>query len=227
MTLEWKRADVPVAYPEAESFMRARVVALKQARHSESDAFAPDAQECIWLLEHPPLYTAGSSAKGTDLLRADFPVYATGRGGQYTYHGLGQRIAYTMLDLKARAAARGEAPDLRKFVQQLEQWLIDTLAHFKIQGFLREGRIGVWVETPVGEAKIAALGVRCEQWVTSHGVALNVAPDLSHYAGIVPCGIRGFGVTSMAAVGVHVTMEEVDTVMQQCSRSSASLYYLQ
>jgi lipoyl(octanoyl) transferase len=132
-----------------------------------------------------------------------------------------------MLDLKARALARAEAPDLRQFVQQLEQGLIESLAVFKIRGYLREGRIGVWVDSPTGEAKIAALGVRCEQWVTSHGVALNVAPDLSHYAGIVPCGIRGFGVTSMAALGVHVTMEEVDAALQQTVRNFAALYYLQ
>jgi lipoyl(octanoyl) transferase len=213
--LERKISKELIAYPEAESFMRARVAAIKEARKAAS---VVETSECLWLLEHPPLYTAGSSAKSVDLLRADFPVYATGRGGQYTYHGPGQRVVYTMLDLKARALARAEAPDLRQFVQQLEQWLVDTLAVFKIRGYLREGRIGVWVDSPTGEAKIAALGVRCEQWVTSHGVALNVAPDLSHYVGIVPCGIRGFGVTSMAALGVHVTMEEVDAALQQCSR---------
>ena len=203
--MDWQVTDGLVAYDNALEDMRAQVAAMKRA----------EAGERVWLLEHPPLYTAGSSAKEADLLGAQFPVHQTGRGGQYTYHGPGQRVAYVMLDLKKRAEARGEKPDLRVFVQQLEGWLIATLGQFGIEAFLREGRVGVWVDTPVGEAKIAALGVRCEQWITSHGMALNVRPDLSHYAGIVPCGISQFGVTSMAEMGIGARMDEVDAVLQR------------
>lgn len=202
--MEWMTGDGWVEYPEALAAMREQVAAMKRG----------EAGERVWLLEHPPLYTAGSSARQEDLLAAPFPVYETGRGGQYTYHGPGQRVGYVMLDLKKRAEARGEKPDLRRYVQQLEGWIIAALAQFGIEGFLRDGRVGVWVDTPGGEAKIAALGVRCEQWITSHGIALNVCPDLSHYAGIVPCGIAQYGVTSMEALGVKAGMEEVDAALE-------------
>ncbi len=176
------------------------------------------AEDECWLLEHPPTYTAGTSAKTADLLRPDFPVFETGRGGQYTYHGPGQRIAYIISDLKRSAALRGESPDLRAYVQQLEQVVIHSLKSFGVQGFLREGRVGVWVNTPSGEAKIAALGVRIQRWVTSHGFALNVHPDLSHYAGIVPCGLSQYGITSLHALGMKVSMDEVDAALLAAMR---------
>lgn len=172
---------------------------------------AGTAGELVWLLEHPPLYSGGTSAKADDLLASPFPVYETGRGGQYTYHGPGQRVGYVMLNLKQR----GEQ-DVRRYVQKLEAWIIATLAEFGIAGELREGRIGVWVVEPSGrEAKIAALGIRVKQWVTFHGIALNVAPDLSHYSGIVPCGIREHGVTSLKALGVDADMAEVDAALMR------------
>ena len=165
----------------------------------------------MWLLEHPPLYTAGTSATPGDLLDASgLPVYRSGRGGQYTYHGPGQRVAYVMLDLRRRARM-----DLRCFVRDLERWLIDALATFGVVGLRREGRVGIWVETGGSEAKIAAIGVRVRRWVTFHGVSLNVAPDLGHYRGIVACGIREHGVTSLAALGVEATMEEVDGALRR------------
>ena len=170
--------------------------------------------ELVWLLEHSPLYTSGTSAKPSDLLDSKrFPVFNAGRGGQYTYHGPGQRIAYLMLDLKHRS---GGHPDLRQFVRSLEEWIIATLDHFGLKGEVREGRVGVWVQDKNGhEAKIAALGIRVRKWVTFHGIALNICPDLSHYAGIVPCGISNFGVTSLHALGIKTSMEEVDTVLRQ------------
>lgn len=200
--MEWKVSNYPVAYRDALQEMERRVERVKQG----------DLDELIWLLEHPPLYTAGTSAKPQDLLqgaRGALPVYETGRGGQYTYHGPGQRIAYMVLNLNSRT------PDLRAYVKDLEKMIISVLSSFGIDGFIRDGRIGVWVETPRGEAKIAALGVRVQQWVTSHGIALNVAPDLSNYSGIVPCGISQFGVTSMQELGVHVSMDEVDAAIQE------------
>ncbi len=200
--MEWKLSQGLTAYPEALATMAARVEAIQ---HGKAD-------ELVWLVEHPPLYTLGTSAKGGDVLGKGFPTYETGRGGQVTYHGPSQRVAYVMRDLKKHAGAAG--PDLRAYVQQLEQWIILTLAQFGIEGFLRDGRVGVWVNTPTGEAKIAALGVRVQKWVTSHGIALNVNPDLSHYAGIVPCGIREFGVTSMHQLGVTATMDEVDATLK-------------
>ena len=164
----------------------------------------------MWLLEHPPLYTAGTSARADDLLDpSGLPVYRSGRGGQYTYHGPGQRVAYVMLDLGARGRM-----DLRCFVRDLEQWLIDTLAAFGVVGLRREGRVGIWVAADGGEAKIAAIGVRVRRWVTFHGVSLNVAPDLAHYRGIVACGIREHGVTSLAALGVDATMDEIDRTLK-------------
>ena len=199
--LEWSVAPAPVAYPDAVAAMEERVAAI----------LARQAGEQVWLLEHPPLYTAGTSAQTDDLLDSQgLPVFKSGRGGQYTYHGPGQRVAYVMLDL----AARGRM-DLRCFVRDLEQWLIDTLAAFGVVGMRREGRVGIWVETADGEAKIAAIGVRVRRWVTFHGVSLNVAPDLSHYRGIVACGIREHGVTSLAALGVDATMAEVDRALRR------------
>lgn len=201
--MEWKTSSEHVVYPEALAAMAARVAAIQKG----------EAEELVWLVEHPPLYTLGTSAKVSDVLGRAFPTYETGRGGQVTYHGPGQRVVYVMRDLKKHAGEKG--PDLRAYVQQLEQWIILTLQHFGIEGFTREGRVGVWVNTARGEAKIAALGVRVQKWVTSHGIALNVNPDLFHYAGIVPCGIREFGVTSMHQLGLDVSMEEVDRVLRQ------------
>ena len=205
--VEWRIAETPVSYPEAVAEMEARVAAIR----------AGTAAELVWFLEHPPLYTAGTSAQPEDLLEpARFPVYPSGRGGQFTYHGPGQRVAYVMLDL----ARRG--PDVRCFVRSLETWLIRTLASFNIKGETREGRVGIWVDRgpygglPGQEDKIAALGVRVRRWVTFHGVALNVEPDLGHFAGIVPCGIREHGVTSMQALGHLVSMPEVDAALMGC-----------
>ncbi len=198
--LWWRRSTVPVPYPEALDAMERRVAEIR----------AGIAPELVWLLEHPPVYTAGTSARPEDLLDPRFPVYEVGRGGKFTYHGPGQRIGYVMLDL----ARRGR--DLRRFVRMLEEWLIATLAEFGIRGERREGRIGIWVTLPEGgEGKIAALGVRVRRWVTYHGVSLNVAPDLSHFSGIVPCGLDRFPVTSMAALGVEATVEEVDGVLER------------
>jgi len=196
---EWRITQEPVAYPEAVAFMEQRVAEIAGAR----------AAECVWLLEHPPIYTAGTSANPSDLLDARFPVFQTGRGGQFTYHGPGQRVAYVMLDLKHRAM------DVRGFVRDLEEWLIHTLACFGVVGERREGRVGIWVVRDDGrEDKIAAIGVRVRRWVTYHGIALNVAPDLSHFNGIVPCGIRGYGVTSLQELGVGVAMTEVDVALK-------------
>jgi len=168
------------------------------------------AQEQVWLLEHPPIYTAGTSARDEDLLKPRFPVHRTGRGGQFTYHGPGQRIGYVMLDLKRRSQ------DVRGFVRDLEQWLIETLGEFSVKGERREGRVGIWVTRSGGrEDKIAALGVRIRHWVTFHGVALNVDPDLSHYDGIVPCGIRQHGVTSLQELGILVSPPDVDVALKR------------
>lgn len=169
------------------------------------------AQELVWLLEHPPLYTAGTSAKKADLLEPDkFPVYETGRGGEFTYHGPGQRIAYIMLNLKQR-----NAEDIRAYVQNLEQLIINTIAHFGIEGIRRDGRIGIWTESPKGEAKIAALGIRVRKWVTYHGIAINLNPDLGHFGGIVPCGISKYGVTSFADMGKNTSMDELDKALKE------------
>jgi lipoyl(octanoyl) transferase len=170
----------------------------------------------VWLLEHPPLYTAGTSARAEDLLEpALFPVHRTGRGGQFTYHGPGQRIAYVMLDL----SRPGRNRDVRAFVHNLEEWLIRTLHRFNISGERREGRVGIWVAQPGGrEDKIAAIGVRVRRWVTFHGIALNVEPDLTHYRGIVPCGISRHGVTSLAALGITASMPEVDSALMGAFR---------
>lgn len=229
LCMEWRIETGLTQYPLALEVMEKRV----------ADILAGDAEELIWLVEHPPLYTGGTSAKPSDLLEQRFPVYETGRGGEYTYHGPGQRVAYLMLDLKKRAETRGRAPDLRAYVKQLEQWIIDTLAELGVPSGIREGRIGVWVEKPIveqeaqterlrerqqavaggnyksSEAKIAALGIRVRKWVSFHGIAINVNPDLSHYAGIVPCGISEFGVTSLADIGKQVSMDVLDGALKQ------------
>ena len=196
---DWKISDAPVPYPEAVDAMEARAAAIAEGT----------ASELVWLLEHPPIYTAGTSAKDADLLDARFPVHHTGRGGQFTYHGPGQRVGYVMLDLKTRK------PDVRAYVQDLEQWLIETLALFNVKGERREGRVGIWVARGLREDKVAALGVRIKRWVTFHGVALNVDPDLSHFGGIVPCGVKTAGVTSLADLGLMVTMADVDVALKQ------------
>ena len=192
---EWRIADEPVGYEEAVREMEARAEAIRLR----------GSPELVWLLEHPPLYTAGTSARPEDLLEPRFPVHRTGRGGQFTYHGPGQRIAYAMLDVKARGG------DVRAFVGQLEEWLIRTLAAFNVRGERRSDRVGVWVARGGGrEDKIAAIGVRLRRWVSYHGVALNVDCDLGHYDGIVPCGVREHGVTSLLDLGVTASMAEVD-----------------
>lgn len=198
--VEWRLAEQPVDYHQAVIAMEARVAAIR-------DHQVP---ELVWLLEHAPLYTAGTSARDCDLLEPGrFPVYRSGRGGQFTYHGPGQRVAYVMLDLKRRGA------DVRRFVYLLEEWLIRALGRFEVIGERQPGRVGIWVSRGYGrEAKIAAIGVRVRRWVTYHGVALNVDPDLSHFAGIVPCGIRGHAVTSLADLGVAAAMPDVDAAMQ-------------
>jgi len=236
---QWVAAAAPVPYPDAVALMEARVAAIQVG----------EAPEMVWLVEHPPLYTAGVSAKPGDLIAPDrFPVFASGRGGQYTYHGPGQRVAYVMLDLNRRQK------DIRAFVQALELWIIDTLWRFNVEGHIRDGRVGVWVERrdhgpidvpPTGgkatsnglsrppeplrrvsgqapaalertykEDKIAAIGIKLRRWVSFHGISLNVEPDLSHFGGIVPCGITEHGVTSLLDLGLPVTMDEVDYALR-------------
>lgn len=207
--VEWIRSDAPVPYDEAVAWMEARAAAIARG----------EADEAIWLLEHPPLYTAGTSAKPADLTDPDrFPVYETKRGGQYTYHGPGQRVAYVLLDV----AQRGH--DVRAFVQQMEDWVIATLAEFNLRGEKREGRVGVWIARPdkppladgsPREDKIAALGVRLTKWVSYHGLSINVEPELDHFDGIVPCGITGHGVTSLVDLGLPVTLDDVDVALQK------------
>ena len=200
----WRIANEPVPYEEALAFMDERVAAIAEGR----------APELVWLLEHPPLYTAGTSANDRDLVEPDrFPVFRTGRGGQYTYHGPGQRVAYVMLDLSRRT------PDLRRFVAALEAWLIQTLDAFNIRGERREDRVGVWVrrpeKAPDAEDKIAAIGIRVRRWVSFHGISLNVEPDLTHFSGIVPCGVTRHGVTSLVDLGLPVTMEDADIALRR------------
>jgi lipoyl(octanoyl) transferase len=198
--IEWRISEGLVAYAEAEAAMAERVAAIR----------AGTAPELVWLLEHPPLYTAGTSARAEDLIEpALFPVHRTGRGGQFTYHGPGQRVGYVMLDLKKRGA------DVRAYVHDLEEWLIRTLAHFNVTGERRNGRVGIWVDEGGGhESKIAAIGVRIRHWVTFHGVSLNLDPDLSHYRGIVPCGVSEHGVTSLAALGITASLSDVDVALK-------------
>jgi lipoyl(octanoyl) transferase len=203
--VEWLISDAPVPYPAAVAAMEARVADIAEGR----------ACELVWLLEHPPLYTSGTSGKATDLLDPRFPMFVTGRGGQLTYHGPGQRVAYVMLDLKRRR------PDVRAYVAGLEQWIIQTLAAFNVQGERREDRVGVWVARPdkgVGfEDKVAAIGVRLRRWVSFHGIAINVEPDLSHFDAIVPCGVADprYGVTSLVDLGHPVTSADVDIALRQ------------
>jgi lipoyl(octanoyl) transferase len=203
--VEWHRADRPVAYPDAVARMAAHVGAIRAGTEGER----------IWLLEHPPLYTAGTSARPGDLTDPAFlPTFASGRGGQWTYHGPGQRVAYVMLDLNRRHGSVRER-DLHAYVEGLEAWLIAVLDRFGVRGERRPGRVGVWVTDASGfESKIAAVGVRVTRWVSWHGVSLNVNPDLAHFAGIVPCGIREHGVTSLHALGVRAEMAAVDAALR-------------
>lgn len=206
--VEWIISDGLTDYRTAEAWMEARATAIA----------AGEAEECIWLVEHPPLYTAGTSARAEDLTEPDrFPVYPTRRGGQYTYHGPGQRVAYVMLNV----AARGR--DVRCFVRQLENWVIATLDQFNLRGEVRPGRVGVWVQRPEkpaqpdgspAEDKIAAIGIRLRKWVSFHGISINVEPELSHFGGIVPCGITNHGVTSLVDLGLPVTMDDVDLALR-------------
>jgi lipoyl(octanoyl) transferase len=198
--VEWRIADALVPYDAAVAEMERRVAAIRTGR----------APELVWLLEHPPLYTAGTSARPEDLLEPQrLPVHRSGRGGQYTYHGPGQRVAYAMLDLARRDR------DVRCHVWRLEEWMIRTLAHFAVRGERRDGRVGIWVAGPEGrEDKIAAIGVRVRHWVSYHGVALNIDPDLDHFRGIVPCGVTEHGVTSLARLGITASMAEADSALR-------------
>jgi len=199
--IEWKFSDGLTPFEDAMRIMEQRV----------ADIHVGIEPELLWFLQHPPLYTAGTSANANDLITPDrFPVYETGRGGQYTYHGPGQRVVYTMLDLSKRGR------DVRKFVFQLEQWVIEALAEFNVKAERRTGRVGVWVTREGGqEEKIAAIGVRVRKWVTFHGICINVEPDLNHYSGIVPCGISEHGVTSLVDLGLPVTMNDLDAALQR------------
>lgn len=202
--VQWATSSAPVNYPEAVAAMEARALAIAEGQ----------GEELIWLIEHPPLYTAGVTAKAGDLIAPDrFPVFKTERGGQFTYHGPGQRVAYVMLDLRARGR------DVRAFVTALETWIIGALAAFNVEGQIRPDRVGVWVErrepgAPPREDKIAAIGVKLRRWVSFHGISLNVEPDLSHFDGIVPCGIRDHGVTSLVDLGRPVTLDDADAALK-------------
>lgn len=207
--VDWIISDGLTGFRDAEAWMEARADAIA----------AGEAPECIWLVEHPPLYTAGTSARPEDLTDPDrFEVHATRRGGQYTYHGPGQRVAYTLLDVGRRGR------DVRRFVQDLEAWVIETLAAFNVKGEIREGRVGVWVTRPdkpvtatgaMAEDKIAAIGIRLRKWISFHGISINVEPELGHFDGIVPCGIREHGVTSLVDLGLPVTLNDLDTALLQ------------
>ena len=198
--IEWRVSESPVPYEEALAFMEQRAAAIR----------AGEADECVWLLEHPPLFTAGTSADPAELMNPlGFPVYEAGRGGRYTYHGPGQRVGYLMLDLDKRGR------DVRKLVHSLEGWLIAALGELGVAARREPGRIGIWVGKGAEQAKIAALGIRVKRWVTLHGFSINVDPDLSHFGGIIPCGISEFGVTSLAAVGKELPMTRVDAALQR------------
>jgi lipoyl(octanoyl) transferase len=198
--IEWRASADVVPYEEALAFMEQRAAAIR----------AGEASECVWLLEHPPLFTAGTSADPAELFNPlGFPVYEAGRGGRYTYHGPGQRVVYLMLDLDRRGR------DVRRLVHSLEGWIIDTLADLGVSAHRAEGRIGIWVGDGAAEKKIAALGIRVKRWVTLHGIAINVSPDLAHFGGIVPCGISEFGVTSLRALGTDATKDDVDDALRR------------
>src|SRR5690349_218901 len=198
--IEWRVSDTPVAYEEALAFMNDRAAAIRDGT----------AGECVWLLEHPPLFTAGTSADPAELINPDhFPVFEAGRGGRYTYHGPGQRVGYVILDLEKRGK------DIRRFVHSLEGWMIGVLADLGVPAHRAPGRIGIWVGEGPNEAKIGALGVRVKRWVTLHGFAINVAPDLTHFSGIVPCGIADFGVSSLAELGKQIPLERVDSALKR------------
>ena len=198
--IEWRVSDTPVPYEEALRFMEERAAAIR----------GESARECVWLLEHPPLFTAGTSADPSELFNPQaFPVYEAGRGGRYTYHGPGQRVGYLMLDLEKRGK------DIRCLVHSLEGWMIDVLAELGVDAHRAPGRIGIWVGKDSAEAKIAALGIRIKRWVTLHGFAVNIAPDLSHFGGIVPCGIADFGVTSLAELGKQIPLAGVDSALKR------------
>ena len=211
--IRWRISDCPIGYEDAVAEMEREVAAIAEGK----------ADELVWLLEHPPLYTAGTSANAADLIEPNrFPVFSTGRGGEYTYHGPGQRVAYIMLDLKRRR------PDVRAYVAALEEVIIRTLDSMNVRGERREDRVGVWVKRPekpllfdgsMAEDKIAALGIRLRRWVSFHGLALNVEPDLSHFDGIVPCGISGYGVTSLVDLGLPVMMADVDIRLREAFES--------
>jgi lipoyl(octanoyl) transferase len=197
--IEWRVSESPVPYEEALAFMEQRAAAIR----------AGEAVECVWLLEHPPLFTAGTSADPAELMNPlNFPVYEAGRGGRYTYHGPGQRVGYLMLDLDKRGR------DIRRLVHSLEGWIIATLGELGVEAHRAPGRIGIWVGDGPAEAKIAALGIRVRRWVTLHGFAINVDPNLSHFGGIVPCGISDFGVTSLAAAGKEMPLSRVDAALK-------------
>ena len=198
--IEWRVSEGPVPYEEALAFMEERVAAIREGT----------ATECVWLLEHPPLFTAGTSADPAELFNpSGFPVFDAGRGGRYTYHGPGQRVGYVMLDLEKRGR------DVRRLVHSLEGWIIATLNEFGVAAHRAPGRIGIWVGEGASEAKIAALGIRIKRWVTLHGIAINVSPDLTHFGGIVPCGISEFGVTSLQALGKEMPLMRVDNALKR------------
>lgn len=198
--IEWRESSEPVPYEQALAFMEQRAAQIRSG----------EARECVWLLEHPPLFTAGTSADPAELFNPlGFPVYEAGRGGRYTYHGPGQRVGYVMLDLEKRGK------DIRRFVHALEGWMIDTLAEFGVSAHRADGRIGIWVGEGADEAKIGALGVRLKRWVTLHGFALNVAPELKHFGGIVPCGIAEFGITSLAELGKQIPLTSIDGALRR------------
>lgn len=201
--IEWRVSDSPVAYEDALAFMEERAAAIRAGR----------ADECVWLLEHPPLFTAGTSADPAELMNPlGFPVYEAGRGGRYTYHGPGQRVGYLMLDLDKRGR------DVRNLVHSLEGWIIAALAELGVEAHRAPGRIGIWVGQGPAEAKIAALGIRVKRWVTLHGFSINVDPDLAHFAGIVPCGISEFGVASLATQGKEIALSRVDEALKRSFR---------
>ncbi len=198
--MEFKTSIDAVEYQDALALMEGRVL----------DIHNNNADDLVWFLEHPSLYTAGTSAKAADLLNPQFPVFETGRGGQFTYHGPGQRVAYVMYDMKKD----GQGPDLKRYIWNLEEWIVRTLARVNVTGERREGRVGIWVVTPSGEKKIAAIGVRVRHWIAYHGIAINVNPDLTHFEGIVPCGLKEYGVTSLKDLGIDCSMFTLDEILK-------------